>query len=178
MILEQTIAEALQRTLQDLYQIEIPATRNLIQPTRKEFDGDFTIVVFPYVKAARKAPDMVAREIGDKICAEVGFITGYNVVKGYLNLSLSDDFWSQYLGELYNADTYGRFPVREEDPVLIEYSSPNTNKPLHLGHVRNNLLGHSVSQILMACGCPVSTSANRWWPGYATATGRHRNRPA
>jgi arginyl-tRNA synthetase len=155
MILEQTIAEALQRALQDLYQLEIPATRNLIQPTRKEFDGDFTIVVFPYVKAAHKAPDLVAREIGDKICAEVDFITGYNVVKGYLNLSISNGFWSKYLDELYKEDTYGRFSTRDDDPVLIEYSSPNTNKPLHLGHVRNNLLGHSVSQILMACGCPV-----------------------
>ncbi len=155
MILEQTLAEALQRTLQDLYQLEIPAARNLIQPTRKEFDGDFTIVVFPYVKAARKAPDMVAREIGDKLCEEVGFITGYNVVKGYLNLSISNDFWSGYLGEHFQEDAYGLSPVREESPILIEYSSPNTNKPLHLGHVRNNLLGHSVSQILMACGYPV-----------------------
>ena len=76
-------------------------------------------MVFPYVKAARKAPDMVAREIGDKLCEEVGFITGYNVVKGYLNLSISNDFWSGYLGEHFQEDAYGLFPVREESPILI-----------------------------------------------------------
>ena len=154
-MLENLLAEALQTALHELYQLDIPADRNLIQPTRKEFDGDFTIVVFPYVKAARKAPDMVAREIGDKLSAQVEFITGYNVVKGYLNLSISNGFWSGYLNEHFQEGAYGLFPTREEPPILIEYSSPNTNKPLHLGHVRNNLLGHSVSQILMACGHPV-----------------------
>lgn len=141
--------------MKELYNIDIEANASLIQPTRKEFDGDLTIVVFPYVKLAHKAPDMVAKEIGDKLCESVDFLTNYNVVKGYLNLSIADSFWANYLQANYTNAQYGIFPTKDEDPVLIEYSSPNTNKPLHLGHVRNNLLGHSVSQIIAACGHPV-----------------------
>lgn len=155
MILESTLAAALKTTLNELYNIDIEANASLIQPTRKEFDGDLTIVVFPYVKLAHKAPDMVAKEIGDKLCEKVEFLTNYNVVKGYLNLSIADSFWANYLKENFTNTQYGIFPTKDEDPVLIEYSSPNTNKPLHLGHVRNNLLGHSVSQIIAACGHPV-----------------------
>ncbi len=155
MTLESTLAAALKTTLHELYNIDIEANASLIQPTRKEFDGDLTIVVFPYVKLAHKAPDMVAKEIGDKLCEKVEFLTTYNVVKGYLNLSIADSFWANYLKENFTNTQYGIFPTKDEDPVLIEYSSPNTNKPLHLGHVRNNLLGHSVSQIIAACGHPV-----------------------
>lgn len=155
MTLEATLSTALKSTLQELYNIDIEANASLIQPTRKEFDGDLTIVVFPYVKLAHKAPDMVAKEIGDKLCEKVEFLTDYNVVKGYLNLSIADSFWANYLQENHTNAQYGIFPTKDEDPVLIEYSSPNTNKPLHLGHVRNNLLGHSVSQIIAACGHPV-----------------------
>ena len=140
---------------EELYQIDIQADASLVQPTRKEFEGDLTIVVFPYVKLARKAPDMVAKEIGDRLCERMDALTGYNVVKGYLNLSVADGYWLERLREGFADERYGLFAQREEAPVLIEYSSPNTNKPLHLGHVRNNLLGHSVSQILMACGHPV-----------------------
>lgn len=155
MTLESTLAAALQSSLKELYNIDIQADNSLVQPTRKEFEGDLTIVVFPYVKLARKAPDMVAKEIGDKMCEKVDFLTGYNVVKGYLNLSIADAFWANYLKENHANERYGIFDTKDEAPVLIEYSSPNTNKPLHLGHVRNNLLGHSVSQIQMACGHPV-----------------------
>ena len=155
MSIEKTLALALQQSLRELYNIDIPADAGLIQPTRKEFEGDLTIVVFPYVKLARKAPDMVAKEIGDKLCASVDFISGYNVVKGYLNLSIADSFWNEQLHAHFHDTAYGQAERLEEAPILIEYSSPNTNKPLHLGHIRNNLLGHSVSQILMACGHPV-----------------------
>lgn len=155
MILETALANALQKTLSDLYNITIDADPALVQPTRKEFEGDLTIVVFPYVKLARKAPDMVAKEIGETLCATVDLLSGYNVVKGYLNLSIGDAFWKQYLRDHYQDAQYGQNERRQEPPILIEYSSPNTNKPLHLGHIRNNLLGHSVSQILMACGHPV-----------------------
>ncbi len=155
MTLENTLSLALQSALKDLYNIDIEASASLIQPTRKEFDGDLTIVVFPYVKLARKAPDMVAQEIGTKLCETVEFLTGFNVVKGYLNLSIADSFWANYLKENFANTQYGIVPTIDEDPVLIEYSSPNTNKPLHLGHIRNNLLGHSVSQIVTACGHPV-----------------------
>ena len=155
MKIETALATALQKTLSELYNISIEADASLIQPTRKEFEGDLTIVVFPYVKLARKAPDMVAKEIGDKLCSTVDFISGYNVVKGYLNLSIADNFWNEQLHSHFQDAAYGQAERRQEAPVLIEYSSPNTNKPLHLGHVRNNLLGHSVSQILQACGYPV-----------------------
>ncbi len=155
MSIEKTLALALQQSLRELYNIDIPADAGLIQPTRKEFEGDLTIVVFPYVKLARKAPDMVAKEIGDKLCASVDFISGYNVVKGYLNLSIADSFWNEQLHAHFRDTAYGQAERLEEAPILIEYSSPNTNKPLHLGHIRNNLLGHSVSQILIACGHPV-----------------------
>ncbi len=155
MTLETTLAQALQATLKELYNIDIEASNSLIQPTRKEFEGDLTIVVFPYVKMAHKAPDMVAQEIGDKLCENVDFLTGYNVVKGYLNLTIADSYWTQYMTDNHNNKAYGQRTTIDEAPVLIEYSSPNTNKPLHLGHVRNNLLGHSVSQILAACGHPV-----------------------
>ena len=155
MKIETALATALQKTLSELYNINIEADANLIQPTRKEFEGDLTIVVFPYVKLARKAPDMVAKEIGDQLCASVDFICSYNVVKGYLNLSIADSFWNEQLHSHFQDIAYGQAERRQEAPVLIEYSSPNTNKPLHLGHVRNNLLGHSVSQILKACGYPV-----------------------
>ena len=155
MKIETALATALQKTLSELYNINIEADASLIQPTRKEFEGDLTIVVFPYVKLARKAPDMVAKEIGDKLCSVVDFISGYNVVKGYLNLSIADSFWNEQLHRHFQDVAYGQAERRQEAPVLIEYSSPNTNKPLHLGHVRNNLLGHSVSQILQACGYPV-----------------------
>jgi len=155
MKIETALATALQKTLLELYDINIDADASLIQPTRKEFEGDLTIVVFPYVKLARKAPDMVAKEIGDKLCSAVDFISSYNVVKGYLNLSIADSFWNEQLHTHFQDVAYGQAERRQEAPVLIEYSSPNTNKPLHLGHVRNNLLGHSVSQILQACGYPV-----------------------
>lgn len=155
MTLEKTLAIALQSALKDLYDIDIQPDENLIQPTRKEFEGDLTVVVFPYVKMARKAPDAVANEIGAKLQDLVPFVCGYNIVKGFLNLSINDSFWANYLNDNRKDDNYGIFPIKDEDPILIEYSSPNTNKPLHLGHVRNNLLGHSVSQILMACGHPV-----------------------
>ena len=155
MNIEIALAEELKTVLHELYQIDIQADASLIQPTPKEFDGDLTIVVFPYVKLARKAPDAVAREIGDRLCERMDSLTGYNVVKGYLNLTVADAYWLERLREGFADERYGLYAQREEAPVLIEYSSPNTNKPLHLGHVRNNLLGHSVSQILMACGHPV-----------------------
>ncbi len=155
MTLETILAKALQNTLKELYSIDTEIENVAIQPTRKEFEGDFTIVVFPFVKAARKAPDKVAEEIGARIQEQNGFISSYNVVKGFLNLSVADSFWTGFMQEHRNDEAFGHCKPIDEAPVLIEYSSPNTNKPLHLGHVRNNLLGYSVSRILAACGHPV-----------------------
>ena len=155
MILETQIALALQTALKQLYNIDIEADANLVQPTRKGFIGDLTVVVFPWVKTARKSPDALGAEIGQQLKESVDVIEDFNVVKGYLNLQIKESFWMELLEQESDNAGYGLQPTRVEAPVLIEYSSPNTNKPLHLGHIRNNLLGHSVSQILKACGHPV-----------------------
>ena len=152
MKLETQIATALQNALKQLYNIDIEADANLVQPTRKGFTGDLTVVVFPWVKVARKSPDALGAEIGQQLLENLDCIQDFNVVKGYLNLQIKEDFWLQLLEQESDNEGYGLNPTQEEAPVLIEYSSPNTNKPLHLGHIRNNLLGHSVSQILKACG--------------------------
>ena len=145
------IAETLKEALHDLYQIEWQADPSIMQKTKKEFDGDFTLVVFPFVKAARKAPDMVATELGNYFAERTG--CQFNVVKGFLNLSFPDKVWTDFLRLNRCQQDYGYTQPAPDEPVtLIEYSSPNTNKPLHLGHIRNNLLGDSVSRILTACG--------------------------
>ena len=155
MNIETQIAAALQTALKQLYNIDIEADANLVQPTRKGFTGDLTVVVFPWVKVARKSPDALGAEIGQQLKETVEVIEDFNVVKGYLNLQIKESFWMDLLEQESDNEGYGSQPTRDEAPVLIEYSSPNTNKPLHLGHIRNNLLGHSVSQILKACGHPV-----------------------
>ena len=155
MILEAQIATALQNALKHLYNIDIEADPALVQPTRKGFTGDLTVVVFPWVKVARKSPDALGAEIGQQLLENLDCIQDFNVVKGYLNLQIKESFWMDLLEQESDNEGYGLNPTQEEAPVLIEYSSPNTNKPLHLGHIRNNLLGHSVSQILKACGHPV-----------------------
>lgn len=161
-MLELLLATALKDSLKELYNIDIEADKSLIQKTKKEFEGDFTIVVFPYVKAARKAPDVVATEIGNKLQEKMadfvtadgvhGSLTSFNVVKGFLNFSVSSDFWLDFMSKNINNENFGRKTEIDEQPSLIEFSSPNTNKPLHLGHIRNNLLGNSVALILDACG--------------------------
>ncbi len=155
MKLESQIATALQNALKHLYNIDIEADPALVQPTRKGFTGDLTVVVFPWVKVARKSPDALGAEIGQQLLENLDCIQDFNVVKGYLNLQIKESFWMDLLEQESDNEGYGLNPTQEEAPVLIEYSSPNTNKPLHLGHIRNNLLGHSVSQILKACGHPV-----------------------
>ena len=147
-----TIAEVLNR----LYGIEQSADSIVLQDTRKEFRGDYTLVVFPYVKQARKAPEAVAGEIGEAVKAALPLVANYNVVKGFLNLEIADGYWLQFVAEKASDSNFGlNTPVAGSAPVVVEYSSPNTNKPLHLGHIRNNLLGWSVSQLLAAAGADV-----------------------
>lgn len=153
-MLELRIAKALEETLQELYGYDTTIDPSQIQRTRDEFEGDFTIVVFPFVKMAKKAPDMVAREIGNALLEKLKHlgVEDFQVIKGFLNLSFSSTYWMDFFNSVRNNDLYG-FKIEQEDQTtLIEYSSPNTNKPLHLGHIRNNLLGNSVSRILKACG--------------------------
>ncbi len=122
-----------------------------LQHTRKEFDGDYTIVVFPYVRFSKKSPEATAEELGEKLQSE-GLIVSYNVVKGFLNFSLKNDFWADSLLEIHEAERFGFAKSGSKAKVMVEYSSPNTNKPLHLGHIRNNFLGFSVAEILKANG--------------------------
>ena len=149
-MIENVIASSVQEVLKELYGADIPVAASAVQRTRKEFEGDFTIVVFPFVKAARKAPDAVAAEIGEALHHKLQ--VAYNVVKGFLNITLSNDFWLKYFNEHRADASYGFEPHQNSERIVIEYSSPNTNKPLHLGHIRNNLLGSSVARILDACG--------------------------
>ncbi|MBO7342568.1 MAG: arginine--tRNA ligase [Alistipes sp.] len=122
-----------------------------IQKTRKEFEGDYTLVTFPLLKASRKSPEATATEIGEWIVANCEQICAFNVIKGFLNLSIAPAFWLERFAEMAADENYG-MAADSGRTVMVEYSSPNTNKPLHLGHIRNNLLGYSVAQILKANG--------------------------
>ena len=134
-----------------LYGQEPPVQMVNFQKTRPEFEGDMTIVVFPFVKMAKKSPEIIADEIGKEMLGNSEIISKYNVVKGFLNLLVSDQYWLLFFAENHDNEYFGRKQVQGR-PIVVEYSSPNTNKPLHLGHIRNNLLGWSVSEILKANG--------------------------
>ena len=165
MTLEQTISSLAKSAVRSLYGVEAADSQIQLQKTRPEFEGNITLVVFPFVKAARKAPQVVAAEIGE-VLAKNPIISKYNAVQGFLNLSVSDNFWVEQLRTIDADEHYGRFnrPSEKAFPqnkegvsplMMVEYSSPNTNKPLHLGHVRNNLLGFSIAQIQEANGWKV-----------------------
>ena len=150
MIIDKYISEVVLGVANSLYG-EVAPQQIQIQKTRKEFEGDYTLVCFPLLKLSRKSPEATAAEIGEAVVAQCSDISGYNVIKGFLNLSLSHSFWQSRFAEIVATENYG-FAAPTGRTVMVEYSSPNTNKPLHLGHIRNNLLGYSVSQILAANG--------------------------
>ena len=150
MIIDKYISEVVLGVANSLYG-EVAPQQIQIQKTRKEFEGDYTLVCFPLLKLSRKSPEVTAAEIGEAVVAQCSDISGYNVIKGFLNLSLSHSFWQSRFAEIVATENYG-FAAPTGRTVMVEYSSPNTNKPLHLGHIRNNLLGYSVSQILAANG--------------------------
>jgi len=153
MSVDKIISAAVSRAVKELYGIDTPAESIVPQATRKEFEGNMTIVVFPWVKAARKSPEAVGAEIGAWLEANEPAVARFNVVKGFLNLVIEPRFWNKVLSAIAADADYGFRKADENSPlVMVEYSSPNTNKPLHLGHVRNNLLGYSLSEILKACG--------------------------
>lgn len=138
-----------------LYQIEIPTVE--FQATRKEFEGDITVVIFPMLRYKKGNPVAIGEALGNYLVENVSEITHFNVVKGFLNLVINASFYTQFFNTIYKDVHYGFVsPTADEKAVLVEYSSPNTNKPLHLGHVRNNLLGYSVAEIIKATGKPVS----------------------
>lgn len=150
----QLIQEKVSEAVQALYQMEFPAGQVPVNTTRKEFEGDYTVVVFPFTKAARKAPPVIAQEIGEYLESNVAEIERFNVVKGFVNLVVNDDYWKNFLLDIATVEEYGRQPDNGQR-VLVEFSSPNTNKPLHLGHIRNILLGWSTAQIMDAVGYDV-----------------------
>ena len=153
MSINDTISEAVSLAVEALYDVNCPAADIVPQATRKEFEGNLTIVVFPWVKAARKAPEAVGREIGDWLVTNCAAVKDFNVVKGFLNIVIEPRFWNRVLEGIAANPDYGKKEVTGQSPlVMVEYSSPNTNKPLHLGHLRNILLGWSLSRILGACG--------------------------
>ena len=151
--MEKQIQQAVIAAVKELYGQEIPEKLATLQKTRAEFEGNLTLVVFPFLKMSKKAPEATAEEIGQYLKEHCSAVSGYNVVKGFLNLSIGGNAWINVLNEIDANPHYGEKPVTEKSPlVMIEYSSPNTNKPLHLGHVRNNLLGWSLAQIMTANG--------------------------
>ena len=153
MKIEQQIMAAAQAAVKALYGQDVPEKMVQMQKTRSEFEGNLTLVVFPFVKMAKKSPEQTGQELGEYLVANCDAVSKFNVVKGFLNLSISDEAWLSLLTDIDKDEHYGERPADESSPlVMIEYSSPNTNKPLHLGHVRNNLLGWSLAQIMEANG--------------------------
>jgi len=154
MTLEQQLTARVKDVVRELYGIEADDKQIQLQKTRPEFEGNLTLVVFPFVKAARKAPAQVAQEIGEKLVGEL--VERFNAVQGFLNMVIAQDYWVKCLASIAADDNYGFKPVTADSKLMmVEYSSPNTNKPLHLGHVRNNLLGWSIAQIQEANGWKV-----------------------
>ena len=155
MSLEENISVLVKDAVKALYDVEATDAMVQLQKTRPEFEGNLTVVVFPFVKLARKAPAQVATEIGEKLMADgSGQIARFNAVQGFLNLVIDDAFWIKQLEAIDTDANYGQQPDRHQ-LMMVEYSSPNTNKPLHLGHVRNNLLGYSIAKIQEANGWKV-----------------------
>ncbi len=153
MSIENILSQATAQAVNELYGLAVEPQTIVPQATRKEFEGNLTIVVFPFLRASHKAPDATAQEIGEYLATNCEAVEKFNVIKGFLNISIKPSFWAQLLDNISRDENYG---FKQETPdsklVMIEYSSPNTNKPLHLGHVRNNLLGFSLSQIMKANG--------------------------
>ena len=153
MSIDSIIAEAVAKAVKELYGVEADTASIQPQTTKKEFEGNLTIVVFPWVKAARKSPEAVGTEIGNWLVDNEPAVDRFNVIKGFLNIVIEPSFWSSVLSHIAADEKWGITPVTDASPLaMVEYSSPNTNKPLHLGHLRNILLGYSLSQILAACG--------------------------
>ncbi len=153
MNIETTLVQSVVEAIKSLYGADFSAEKIQLQKTRKEFEGDYTVVVFPFLALSKKKPEDTAQEIGEYLKSNITAISSFNVVKGFLNVAISPSYWVDLLNEINNDEKWGIVPVTENSPlVMVEYSSPNTNKPLHLGHIRNNLLGYALSNIIEANG--------------------------
>ena len=153
MVIEQQITGAVIAGIKALYGADVTATQIQLQKTKREFKGHLTLVVFPFLRISKKSPETTGQEIGEYLLQNEPAIAAYNVIKGFLNLTIASSCWIDLLNDIHQQAHYGITPATDQSPlIMIEYSSPNTNKPLHLGHVRNNLLGYSLSEILKANG--------------------------
>ena len=152
--LENSITRGISQALQDLFSIPVAASQLALAPTRKEFAGTFTFVTFPYTKSAGKGPEQIGQALGEYLKTHVAEVAGFNVVKGFLNIEITDQTWLSVFRELLSGKEQEALVAKQK--VVVEYSSPNTNKPLHLGHLRNNFLGYSVAEILKANGHEVA----------------------
>jgi len=153
MNLEKLLIEKVNIALSELYGQTVDEKQIQIQSTRKDFEGDFTLVVFPFLRISKKKPEETAEEIGNFLKTSVSEVSDFNIVKGFLNLTISNEYWNNFFNSIFHSENFGTVSANENSTkVMVEYSSPNTNKPLHLGHIRNNLLGFSVSQVLKAAG--------------------------
>lgn len=153
MKIENQISRAVIAAVKELYAQEVTEAMVQLQKTKSTFEGNYTLVVFPFLKISRKKPENTAQEIGEYIAKHSEAVADFNVVKGFLNIVIAAEAWISLLNDIHSDDHFGEKPVTEASPlVMVEYSSPNTNKPLHLGHVRNNLLGWALSQIMQANG--------------------------
>ena len=153
MKIETKITNSVIEGIKELYGGEVSAAQVSLQKTKKEFEGHLTLVVFPFLKLSRKSPEQTAQEIGAYLQQHEPAVASFNVIKGFLNLTISSACWVELLNDIHSDAEYGLTKATETSPlVMIEYSSPNTNKPLHLGHVRNNLLGNALANIVAANG--------------------------
>ncbi len=155
-MIEQIIISNVAKGIESLFNAKAEEKQIQLQRTKKEFEGDITIVVFPLIRLSKKSPEETATLIGNYLHENVDEVNDFNVIKGFLNLVIDDKYWLGFFNENLKKSNYGEAAThKDSDPVVIEYSAPNTNKPLHLGHIRNNLLGHSVASILQASGSEV-----------------------
>ena len=155
--MEALLAKGVQAAVKALYGADVEINQVQVQKTKKEFEGHLTVVIFPFVKMARKSPEQVGQELGAYLQEQhPEYVAGYNVIKGFLNIVIAESYWNTRLNTITQTENYGHRQANEQAPLMmVEYSSPNTNKPLHLGHIRNNLLGYSISEIQKANGWKV-----------------------
>ena len=151
MNLQETLTESVKQAVKTIFNIELDSVE--FQATRKDFSGDITLVVFPLLRFIKGNPVTIGEQIGQYLQDNISQVKGFNVVKGFLNIEISDSYYLEFFNTIQGDTNFGiQIPKPNEKAVLVEYSSPNTNKPLHLGHVRNNLLGYSVAEIIKASG--------------------------
>ncbi|MDT0607972.1 arginine--tRNA ligase [Croceitalea rosinachiae] len=150
MVLEQILETKVKDAVKEIFDAKLPLVE--FQPTRKDFEGDVTVVVFPMLRLVKGNPVQIGTQIGEYLQENVAEVLKFNVVKGFLNLVIADNYYLEFFNSIFGMSNYGYAKADSRDAIMVEYSSPNTNKPLHLGHIRNNLLGYSVAEILKAAG--------------------------